>query len=215
MSERHGRLTLVSVVSEKTKDGHRQGLWLCDCGNETTVALSRVRNGYTQSCGCLSAETSRVVNRKHGQKGTPEYSSWGAMRSRCTNPRSKDYPRYGGAGITVDPAFDSFETFLSEIGPRPEGTTLDRIDTRFGYRPGNVRWSTPKAQAENTLATNVVEINGERFPSVEAAAQAHGVTTTTVVRWCDGYTDQRRLAQANGGAHPPREGCRRWKLYAA
>lgn len=80
---------------------------------------------------------------------TREYSSWRNMRNRCLNPSNKDYPNYGGRGITIDPAWDDFKVFLKELGPRPEGTTLDRIDVNGDYSLSNCKWSTPKEQAAN------------------------------------------------------------------
>lgn len=211
----YGRLSFIRPLDAKSPDGHRMGLWRCECGTETTVAMSRVRNGYTKSCGCLALEISRTVGIKHGQRNTPEYSSWGAMRERCLNPSSKDYPRYGGNGVTVDPAFNDFAVFLAEVGPRPAGTSIDRIDTTLGYAPGNVRWATPTEQASNRYNSWVVEINGDRFQSVDAAAAAFGVSGTTIKRWCDGFFDPRRAHHSNQGFHPAKPGCRKWRKYAA
>lgn len=213
-SSKYGRLTLLASKVGKTEDGHIVGHWLCDCGTEVRVAESRVRNGYTRSCGCLSADVSRA-NVKHGMRGTPEYSSWRAMINRCCNPRSKDYSRYGGAGVTVAPEWREFEPFFEHLGLRPAGTTLDRIDTLRGYEPGNCRWSTPTEQAENTRATWVIQIGNRIFNSAEDAAREHGVSTTTIHRWCDGYVDARRIQQKNRGRIDPKPGCKKWRRYNA
>lgn len=212
--ERHGRLTLLAGDVGRTADGHKLGLWRCDCGAEARVAMSRVRNGYTQSCGCLSHDT--APNLKHGKRNSPEYSSWQAMLGRCLNRNAKDYRRYGARGVSVAVEWqNSFEAFYAHVGPRPHGTTLDRIDTLRGYEPGNVRWATPTQQAENTRANWLVEIDGVQYPSVEEAARQHGVSNITVVRWCEGYVDRRRTHTASGGIIAPRANCRRWKKYAA
>ena len=81
----------------------------------------------------------------------PEYKVWAAMKQRCQNPRDPRYHRYGGRGITVCPEWcDSFDAFLTHIGPRPsKGYQLDRIDNDGCYEPGNVRWATPQQQALN------------------------------------------------------------------
>jgi hypothetical protein len=100
-------------------------------------------------------------------KKTPEiartYRSWYSMRRRCYSPNTNGYARYGGAGIAVcDRWRESFESFLADVGARPEGTTLDRINNDLGYEPGNVRWATLKEQGRNKRANRVVEWRGER-----------------------------------------------------
>jgi hypothetical protein len=203
MTEKHARLTLVHFLPERAKDKHLVGLWRCDCGNETSVALTRVRNGYTQSCGCLVAETSQETNRKHGRRYTPEYSSWQSMKWRCLDPNNKDFPRWGGAGVTIWPEWvDSFERFFADVGPRPKGTTLDRIDGTRGYEPGNVRWATPTEQARNRRNGYIWHIKGREFASAEEAAAVFGVSDVTVHRWVKGFHDKRRNTR-----RPAREDC--------
>lgn len=213
------RQTLLDLLHElptRTGDGHKIGLFRCSCGNETEIAISRVRNGYTKSCGCLSAEVSKRVNTKHGRRKTPEYASWQAMLRRCCSPSDKDYPRYGGRGVTVFEAWqNSFELFFAEVGPRPDGKTLDRRDTTKGYQPGNVRWATPQEQSENRKDSWSVEIAGTEYASAEEAGRAHGVSSTTIKRWCDGFFDSRRVHQQNAGFTPAKPGCRMWRKYAA
>ncbi len=214
--ERYGRLTLVRPLPERSGDNHILGLWRCDCGAEKPIAMSRVRLGYSKSCGCLSRDVSRVNNRKHGLHGTDTYSSWRSMKERCLNPRCKDYPRWGGSGVTVCAEWaESFEAFLAHVGLRPQGTTLDRIDNAHGYEPGNVRWATSEQQATNRRNSWVVDIHGTQYPSIEAAARDHGVSTTTIKRWCEGFVDPRRADQVNHGYTPARTGCTMWRKYAA
>lgn len=82
-----------------------------------------------------------------------EYASWTSMLQRCRNPRCNRYARYGGRGITVCDAWSSFANFLSDMGSRPEGTTLDRINNDGNYEAGNCRWATHVQQAKNKSAT--------------------------------------------------------------
>jgi hypothetical protein len=92
--------------------------------------------------------------RKHGHATllhglTPEYHSWAGMVARCTNPKHVGYPYYGGRGIGVCDRWREFANFIADMGPRPKGTTLDRIDLAKGYEPGNCRWATSYQQAQN------------------------------------------------------------------
>src|SRR4051794_19790065 len=104
-----------------------------------------------------SSELQKAVTRKlftkHGQtigKGTPTYRSWKTMIQRCTNPNTPRYAYYGGRGITVFAPWRSFQKFYADMGPRPDGTTLDRWpDNNGNYEPWNCRWATPKQQQAN------------------------------------------------------------------
>ena len=87
---------------------------------------------------------------KHGMVDTPEYNSWRAMRKRCVNPNEENYKWYGGRGISVCSEWmTSFQNFYSDMGERPEGMTLDRIDPDGNYEPSNCRWSDYKTQTRN------------------------------------------------------------------
>lgn len=93
----------------------------------------------------------------------PTYTSWTSMKTRCGNPQHKSYCRYGGRGISVCERWNSFDNFLADMGSRPLGTTLDRIDTDGHYEPGNCRWATRKQQMDNQRKTVFVECFGLRL----------------------------------------------------
>jgi len=119
---------------------------------------------------------------------TPEYRSWENAKSRCFNPRLPDYPRYGGRGITMCDAWrDSFAAFLRDMGPRPTGTTLDRIDNDGPYAPGNCRWESAAAQSRNrrSKVLDEAKVRAIREMAANGAPQrkiatAFGVTQTMV-----------------------------------
>lgn len=210
MTITYHRLTLVDRDVGRTADGHVLSAWLCECGASVTIAFSRVKSGQSKSCGCLAREVSSAKARTHGGRGSPEYSSWMAMRRRCQNPTDKDYHRYGARGITVCPRWaESFAAFRDDLGPRPEGTTLDRIDGARGYEPGNVRWAPAKVQGRNRRGTFVWRIRGEVFGSITEAAAKFGVSEQTIWRWVRGAFDSRR-----GTRTPPRADCSVERRYA-
>ncbi len=145
-----GRLTVLEYI------GSSRWRSRCSCGNETTPVTSSLRSGATQSCGCLALEAKSAVgraNRRHGHaqrhEMTRTYKSWISMRQRCRNANAPNFASYGGRGIAVCARWDSFELFLADMGPRPEGMSIDRIDVDGNYEPGNCRWATPKQQQAN------------------------------------------------------------------
>lgn len=162
-SDRYGRLSVLKSV---------KGGWLCqcDCGNETIVAGSHLREGRVVSCGCYHAERQHEATRTHGMTGTPGYDSWVAMRQRCTNPDRADWKNYGGRGIRICEAWDDFARFIADMGAPEPGQTIERVDNNGNYEPGNCRWATRTEQTRNTRRTRLLTING---------------TTKPLVTWCE------------------------------
>lgn len=97
----------------------------------------------------------------HGMSGSAIYRVWGAMVERCTKQASKDYAHYGGRGITVCDRWRKFENFYADMGDRPTGMTLERIDNDGDYEPGNCRWATRREQNLNRRTTQMVTYLGE------------------------------------------------------
>jgi hypothetical protein len=154
VGQRFGRLRVINI-SERT-DKYRNRYWecQCDCGTSVVVRTGMLRSGNTKSCGCYQRERTRIANIKHGcaknSQRTGAYSSWICMKQRCYDPNSKNYKYYGARGITVCFEWvDSFENFLRDMGERPKGLTLDKIDNNKGYSKENCRWATRQQQTDN------------------------------------------------------------------
>lgn len=130
----------------------REATWLCACACGTVVVKrgGPLRNGQATHCGCQRAIRCRLGATRHGLRHLPEYVVWKSMRQRCSDPRGKSYPRYGGRGITICSRWDLFEAFALDMGPRPSPKhSVDRINNDGNYEPGNCRWATAKEQAAN------------------------------------------------------------------
>ena len=133
----------------------------CDCGVETVVVINSLANGLSKSCGCNVSKAAKDANTTHGKSKTKEYSIYRDMIRRCTNENRDDYKHYGGRGIKVcDRWMESFENFLADMGPRPEGMSIDRIDNSLDYSPENCKWATQKQQTRNTRRSHNITLYG-------------------------------------------------------
>lgn len=166
VGRRFGRLVVMALAG---CDSRGKSIWLCrcDCGKIGTHKAGDLKRGDTCSCGCLKLEGRHGAARTG--KHTAEYDTWQHMIQRCTNPNATGHARYFDRGITVCPRWQGdhgFENFLSDMGLRPPGATLDRFPDNDGnYEPGNCRWATRKQQAQNRHPAVKGDVSGERNPN--------------------------------------------------
>ena len=157
---RFGRL----LVSHRVGDGKRHK-WVCacDCGNTAGATYTNLTNGDTKSCGCLRKEIAAALGRSRKLPGrnSAEYKTWIAIKGRCYNTNHQDFPNYGGRGVRVSDAWlKSYAQFLRDMGVRPTGMSIDRIDVNGDYAYGNCRWATDETQANNKRDNRYVEYRG-------------------------------------------------------
>lgn len=177
---------------------HKQGsqvYWLaqCECGTLRPVAASNLRSGASGSCGCRGSAAIADARRVHGQWGTPTYGSWAAMNRRC-----RAEPRYLARGITVCSRWSVFANFLADMGERPDGKSLDRIDNEKGYSPENCRWATARQQNRNTTRNRRVTFEGRTLCVTEWAAELGMPPKTLALRFARGWSPERALTTPVG-----------------
>ena len=145
-----GKLTALRI-DESSPNGGAQWLCRCECGVEKVVSANNLVRGRAKSCGCASNEMRSRKQIKHGQSRVKSgaYSSWHAMKQRTQNGKTKQFIDYGGRGIGVCERWNSFANFYADMGDRPEGMSLDRIDVNKDYSLENCRWATRKQQSAN------------------------------------------------------------------
>jgi hypothetical protein len=194
--QKFGKATVL-YQGETRKNGGSNWVCLCDCGEKFVAIGSNLRNGSTASCGCvakawathmgsnkgyITIRAEKMV--KHGAKRrnkmTVEYRTWLGMKRRCYDKNFKDYPGWGGRGIGVCEKWrNDFSAFLADMGTRPNGCSIDRIDPNRDYSPENCRWATAAQQGgEHKRSNRQVTVDGVFFDSVAAACRYFGVATS-------------------------------------
>lgn len=162
--QKFGRLTASEWIRNPS-NGRMQWLCACECGNTIFTNTSKLCGGKIMSCGCRKHG---VGMRWHGKSYTPEYKTWAGMIHRCTNPKTPYYKNYGGRGITVCARWsECVENFIEDMGDRPAGLSIDRINNNDGYHCGkceecisngwsaNCQWATRKQQRSNQRGRTV------------------------------------------------------------
>lgn len=158
-----GKLTVIELAEIKGK--HTKWNCRCSCGGRRTCYGTNLVRGLSESCGCILKETNRERLTTHGHckgKETSTYNIWLSMKARTVNKKCEAFVRYGGSKILMcDEWLNSFEAFLHDMGERPEGMSLDRIDNSKGYYKDNCRWATPIEQANNKRNNRLFTFKGK------------------------------------------------------
>jgi hypothetical protein len=157
VGKRFGKLIVLRKTNRRKNDGCVIWECQCDCGNIVDVSTTRFNPKHrpTRSCGCLHQD--KVVFHGHNRDNnvSSTYQSWKAMKARCSNPNNVKFDLYGGRGIKVcERWINSFENFFEDMGEKPKGMTLGRIDNDGDYEPSNCRWETYNQQNRNRRFDN-------------------------------------------------------------
>lgn len=186
IGQRFNRLVVIEEVG-RNKQGFVMWHCKCDCGNEVDVSGSKLRNGNTKSCGCLTHDILVKRNTKHNMVGTRFYEIYACILKRCNNKNSKTYYYYGARGIKClwssfeefrDDMYESYLDHVKESGEKQ--TTLDCIDSNGNYSKENCRWATWKEQANNRGNGRYVTVGGECM-TVAQASDRYGIKYTTII----------------------------------
>jgi hypothetical protein len=143
-----GRWTVLEYVGMKGKSNSYYSC-RCDCGTLSTVSTQSLTSGNSTRCLHCRSGGHKIHGHNRNNKPTPTYKTWHTMKIRCSNPKSNRWKYYGGKGVKVCERWNDFKNFLADMGERPVGMTLDRINTNGDYTPDNCKWSTYKEQNNN------------------------------------------------------------------
>ena len=195
-----GQLTLVKELPhDRYHDGKRNQLvrkaeFLCSCGIRVVVNYNNVKRGLTVSCGCFHKSRMAEVKTTHGMCYRPEYRVWEGMRKRCRNQLD---PHYGGRGIKVSESWNSFEQFYADMGDRPKGYDIDRIDNDGDYEKGNCRWVPHKMNCRNKSNNRRVCLDGVCRTLAEWA-EALGICNATLIERLERHPVREALTKSKG-----------------
>ena len=184
--ERVTRLILVEY-SHHSKHGQSKSYYMCVCGKTKIIDDYSVRILATISCGC--------AKKKHGYSKSPSYVSWNAMIQRCTNLNNPSHKNYRGRGVKVHNRWRKFENFLEDMGERPSGTSIDRINNNGDYEPGNCRWSTQREQTSNTRRSRRLTFKGETMTVTQWAEKLNIHSQTLFSRLRRGWSTKETLTK--------------------
>jgi hypothetical protein len=178
-----GKLTVIELAT-----GHKW--WCrCACGKHCLKEAHLLRTVQVKSCGCLKFSGLSQLRHGHAPRSelTPTYRTWRGVLNRCLNRGDPKWMYYGARGIGVCERWRTFENFLADMGERPHGTSIDRIDNTRGYEPGNCRWATWSQQCRNRRFVKLDETKVDEIRAALAVgrprksiAADHGVSVGSI-----------------------------------
>ena len=197
--QRFGRL-----VVESRSGSNKRGLAIwqcrCDCGNTVHIVGANLRGTVhhkgTKSCGCLMAELSKERLTTHGMTHSSlSYKTWIVMRRRCNDPKHSKYKYYGGKGITVCERWSDFGNFHADMGERPRGMTIGRVDNSKGYSPDNCKWVTWTEQQNNRSSNHTITYGGVTLSVADWSRKVGLSQSTLLARIHKGWSVERSLTE--------------------
>lgn len=179
IGEKYGRWTVIGNSEKKN-----YSVCECQCGNIRDVRNDHLKEGRSQSCGCIKKEKHPWIYKGHPDRRQLNHI-YGGMMARCYREKADAYPRYGGKGIIVcdewKNSFDAFANWAYSNGYQ-KGLSLDRIDNEKGYSPSNCRFVTKREQQHNKSTNVVLMIDGTRYTATQAAWKS-GINPQKIFRW--------------------------------
>lgn len=194
VGDKFERLTVLELIPDSKNPKTK---CICVCGNICYPQRNALKSKRATSCGCKKSEdfVKRVTS--HGMSKTSTYKIFRNILNRCNNKNVPEYANYGGRGIKV--LWNSFEEFYKDMGERPNGHWIDRIDNDGHYEKSNCKWVLPKVNQKNKRISKIWVIDGVAYESSVEAAKSLGVTSSVIIRGCNGY-------KRNGKHYSPRDG---------
>ena len=194
----YGKLIVTNFAYRKRSGKNYKYYWACqcDCGRVCTIESNNLKSGITKSCGCYRED----FRKKHNLTRTRLYRIWRDMRSRCNNPKTRGYNRYGGRGIAVCNEWLDFENFNKWAinNGYNDNLTIDRIDNNKNYEPSNCRWATMEEQSQNTSKVINITYNNETH-SLSKWARIIGISRHTLyARYKNGWGIEKMLTTKVG-----------------
>lgn len=176
-----GRYLVLEFVPDDSD--YAKFLCRCECGTEKIVMSQSLKKGATMSCGCYSRDSAlRNIVHGHNRPGNrnPTYGSWASMMDRCEwGGHRVMYARYGARGIHVCNRWHEYKNFLEDMGERPLGASIDRIDNSKGYFKENCRWATSWQQSRNTSRNIFIVYKGQTIIATDLCKKL-GINPSTI-----------------------------------